>query len=312
MRRYISQGFILLLVALLLCACEQKPLTVAEVSEAFWLAVVSDKPGDVVAHSTLPSKESYDQFDREWQDLSPVIGQIVINGKYARVDTQVSKADAQPMEILHVVTYLVNTEQGWKVDYQRTADAVRASGTVVDFFGRVTSIGQEVQRQLEASSETAATQLTAFVAQLEQVAGEYQRQTGKAVDDAAARMRGLLEEFARSLEEAIDELDKSDDTGNGATGAGSTEIKESVEALQSSSDALNDPSIESIAGTAQQLIAVMEKLARISDQKLQRYTQRWEQLAKEFRAELVNLVAVFSGANLQENEAQQQATPAKP
>lgn len=312
MRRYIIQGFSLLLAALLLYACEQKPLTVAEVSEAFWLAVVSDKPGDVVAYSTLPSTENYDKFDREWQGLSPVLGQIVINGEYARVDTQASKEDAQPMDVLHFVTYLVNTEQGWKVDYQRTADAVRASGTVVDFFGRVTSIGQEIQRQVKASSESAATQLTAFVAQLEQVAGEYQQQTGKAVDDAAVRMRGLIGEFARSLEEAIDELDEPDDTGNGAAGAGSAEIKASVEALQSSSDALNEPSIESIASTAQQLIAVMEKLARISDQKLQRYTLRWEQLAEEFRSELVNLVAVFSGANLQEKEALQQAAPEKP
>lgn len=316
MHHHMFQIISLLLVAVLLAACEKKPVTVSEVSEAFWQAVITDAPDDVVAYSTLQSAEGYDRFGRQWQGLTLSWGRIVIDGDAARVDTQIAKPDAQATDTLYFVTYLVNTDAGWRVDYQKTADAVSVSGAVVDFVDRFTSLGKNIQRQVEVSSENAARQIAAFIGQLEQMAGDYQNQMDKAIDDAAGRMQGLLDEFVRSLQEAVEELQESgDEVGQpGNTEASRSDIKESVEALQSSSDALKNPTIDSIANAGQQLITVTERLARLSDQKLQHYTQRWEQLAQEFTVELVNLIAVFTGVDQQEqeNEAQQQVAPEKP
>jgi len=314
MHRRVIQIFSLLLAGALLNACEQKPKSVSEVSEAFWQAVISDERDDVVAYSTLQDSEGYDHFGRGWKDLSPTFGQIVINGDVARVETQIAKPDAQPTDTLYFKTYLVNKDEGWRVDYQRTADAVGVSGTVVDFVGQLTSLGQNIQRQVEASSDNAARQIAAFVGQLEQMSGDYQNQMGKAVDDAAGRMQGLLDEFTRSLEEAVEELQEPGDEAGQPddTEASRSDIKKSVEALQSSSDALKNPTIDSIASAGQQLATVTEKLARLSDQKLQHYMQRWEQLAEEFKVELANLIALFIGVDQPEHEAQQQAASEKP
>lgn len=313
MRRLVIQIFSLLLVGALLNACEQKPKSVPEVSEAFWQAVITDDRDDVVVYSTLQNSEDYDRFGRVWKDLAPTFGQIVINTDVARVETQIAKQDAQSSETLYFETYLVNKGEGWRVDYQRTADAVSVSGAVVDFVERFTSLGKNFQRQVEASSESAARQIAAFVGQLEQMAGEYQNQTNRAIDDAAGRMQGLLDEFVRSLEEAVEELQEPGDQAGqpGGAEANRSDIKESVEALQSSSDALKNPTLDSIASAGQQLIIVTQKLARLSDEKLQHYTQRWEQLAEEFMAELANLVALFIGVDQPENEAQQQTAPEK-
>jgi len=287
----------LLLVAFLLTACEKKPATVAEISETFWQAVIADAPDDVVAYSTLQSAEGYNNFGRQWQGLTLSLGQIVINGDAAQVETQIAKPDAQAAEILYFLTYLVKTDAVWRVDYKRTADAVNVSGAVVDFVGQFTSLGKNIQRQVEASSENVARQLSDFVDQLEQVGGEYRNRADKAVDEAAARMGRLLDEFASSLEEAMKEMEDSADTD-----ASRSQMKESVESIQSSSEALKNPGIESIAGTAKQLITVMEGLARLSDQQLQHYRQRWEQLAEEFRVELLNLLTLFAGVVEQPQE----------
>ncbi len=313
MRRRVIQIFSLLLVGALLNACEQKPKSAPEVSEAFWQAVITDDSDDVVAYSTLRDIEGYDRFGREWRDMATSWGKIVIDGDVAQIDTEVSRPAEKPTDLLYFVTYLVNTDEGWRVDYQRTADAVGVSGAVVDFVGQLTSLGQNIQRQVEASSESAARQIAAFVGQLEQMAGDYHNQMDKTIDATGGRMQGLLDEFVRSLEEAVEELQEpGDEVGQpGNTEASRSDIKESVEALQSSSDALKNPTIESIASAGQQLIIVTEKLARLSDQKLQHYVQRWEQLAEEFKAELANLIALFIGVDQPENKAQQQAAPEK-
>jgi uncharacterized protein YjbJ (UPF0337 family) len=314
MRHRVIQIFGILLVGVLLNACEQKPKSVPEVSEAFWQAVITDDRDDVVAYSTLQSAEGYDHFGRQWQGLTLSGGRIVIDGDAARVDTQIAKPDAQATDTLYFVTYLVNTDAGWRVDYQKTADAVSISGAVVDFVGQLTSLGKTIQHQVEASSDNAARQITAFVGQLEEMSGDYQNQMGTAIDDAAGRMQGLLDEFVRSLQEAVEELQEpGDEVGQPEdTEASRSDIKESAEALQSSSDALKNPTIDSIVSAGQQLILVTQKLARLSDQKLQHYMQRWEKLAEEFMVELANLIAVFTGVDQQENEAQQQVAPEKP
>ncbi len=312
MRRRVIQIISLLLVGALLSACEQKPKSAPEVSEAFWQAVITDDSDDVVAYSTLQSVEGYERFDREWRDMATTWGKIVIDGDVAQIDTEISKSGGEHADVLYFVTYLVNTDEGWRVDYQRTAEAVSVSGAVVDFVGQLTSLGQNIQRQVEASSESAVRQIAAFVGQLEQMAGEYQKQTNKAIDATAGRMQRLLDEFVRSLEEAVKELQEPGDEGGQPGDTERSDIKESVAALQSSSDALKNPTIDSIASAGQQLILVTEKLARLSDEKLQHYMQRWEQLAEEFMVELANLVAVFTGVDQPGEQTQKTRTDDNP
>jgi hypothetical protein len=292
----------LLFAALLLTSCEKKPVTVEEVSSVFWQAVIANDKDAVVAYSTLQGTAEYDAFSRRWEKMTPSLGAQYIDGDQAQVDTRITMPDAAAAGPLEFVTYLVKGEKGWRVDYARTAEAVRVSGAVADFVSRVTSLGENIQRQLEASSADMASRLTLFVDQLDKLSGHYQQRTDKAIDAAAASMGRLLEEFTASLQQAIEELDQS--PGGDASRA---QLKESAESLQSSSETLANPSIDSIASTGQQLVIVSDKLAHLSDQKLQHYRRRWEQLAEEFRQELASLVALLAGAQPSaEKQLQQQ------
>jgi hypothetical protein len=256
----------------------------------------------VLAYSTLQSTAGYDAFSRGWEKMTPSLGAQFIDGDQAHVNTRITTSDATAASPLEFVTYLVKSEDGWKVDYARTAEAVRISGAVVDFVSRVTSLGENIQRQLEASSADIASRLTLFVDQLDKLSGHYQQHADQAIDAAAASMGRLLEEFTTSLEEAIEELDQA--PGGDAS---RSQLEESAESLQSSSEALQNPSIETIASTGQQLVIVSDKLAQLGDQKLQHYRRRWEQLAEEFRQELASLAALLAGAQpLPEKQLQQQ------
>ena len=290
----------LLLAAVLLVSCEKKPATVEEVSTAFWQAVIANDEDAVVANSTLQSAAEFDAFSRAWENMTPSLGAQFIDGDQAQVNTRIGMSAAAASS-LEFVTYLVKHENGWRVDYTRTAEAVRISGAVVDFVSRMTSLGENVQRQLEASSADIASRLTLFVDQLDKLSGHYQQRADQAIDQAAASMGRLLEEFTASLQQAVEELDQS----NGGD-ASRSQLEESAESLQSSSEALQNPSIDTIASTGRQLVIVSDKLARLSDQKLQHYRRRWEQLAEEFRQELASLVALLAGAQAPPEQQLQQ------
>jgi hypothetical protein len=281
----------LLLLATLLTGCGKKAETVPEVTKVFWDAVITDDSDDALEYSTLDSEEQFDRYNRDWLNMTPSWGQIVIDGDEARVNTQVSTPDGTGAGMLFFVTYLVKSDQGWIVDYERTGKGVGASGAVVDFVDKITTLGDDIQKQVEQTSENVAIEMTTIVEQLDRMTEEYQEQADKAIADTADSMRKLLDEFSESLEKAIEDLQ-----GPGVTEAETrAEMEQSVEQLQSSSNELKNPSLDAIANSGQQVIDVTEKLARSSNEKLEKYSAQWEHILEQFELEMEKLVARFSG-----------------
>jgi vacuolar-type H+-ATPase subunit F/Vma7/low affinity Fe/Cu permease len=285
MNRKLIQITSILLLALMLSACGKKAETVPEVSKAFWDAVIANDE-----YSTLENEEEFDRFGREWQNMLPSWGQIVIDADEARVNTQVSTPDGTGAGMLFFVTYLIKTDDGWVVDYERTGKGVSASGVVVDFVDKITTLGEDIRRQFEKTSENVAIEMATIVEQLDQMTEQYQDQADSAIESTANSMRKLLDEFADSLEKAMEEIQ-----GPGITETNQTDMKESVDRLQSSSKELANPSLDAIANSGQQVIVVTEKLARITDEKLDKYAEQWEKILVQFEAEMERLIAHFNG-----------------
>lgn len=279
----------LILAAVLVTGCGKKAETVPEVTKVFWDAVIANDADDAVEYSTLESEEQFDRFGREWQNMLPSWGQIVMDGDEARVNTQISTPDGTGAGMLFFVTYLVKSDEGWIVDYGRTGKGVGASGAVVDFVDKITTLGEDIQKQIETTSENVAIEMTTIVEQLDQMTQQYQAQADKAIADTADSMRRLLDEFSASLEKAIDDLQGPD------TEEIRNEMEQSVEQLQSSSNELKDQSLDAIANSGQQVIDVSEKLARISNETLDKYSAQWEDIINQFESELEKLVTHFSG-----------------
>jgi hypothetical protein len=280
----------LLLAAVLLGACAKKPETVSDVSKAFWDAVIQNDSGPAVAYSTLENADGFDRFGRDWHNMIPSWEQIIIDGDEARVNTQVSTPDVTGAGMLYFVTYLVKTPDGWKVDYERTGRGVRASGAVVDFVDRITTMGEDIQRQFEQASENVAIGMGAAVEQLDRMTEEYQDEAGKAIDDTANSMRQLLDEFSRSLEKALEDLQ-----GPGLTQTNRTDMQDAVNRLQSSSRELDHPSLDAIANSGQQIIIVTDKLSRISNEKIRTYAAEWNRILAQFDTELKKLITGLTG-----------------
>lgn len=290
MNRKLIQIISIFFLAIMLSACGKKAETVPEVSKAFWDAVITNDVDDAVEYSTLESDEDFDRFERDWQNMIPSWGQIVIDADEARVNTQVATPDGTGAGMLFFVTYLVKTNDGWIVDYERTGKGVSASGVVVDFVDKITTLGEDIRRQFEKTSENVAIEMATIVEQLDQMTEQYQDQADSAIESTANSMRKLLDEFADSLEKAMEEIQ-----GPGITETNQTDMKESVDRLQSSSKELANPSLDAIANSGQQVIVVTEKLARITDEKLDKYAEQWEKILVQFEAEMERLIAHFNG-----------------
>ena len=287
----------ILFAALVLAGCAKKPETVTEVSKAFWGAVITDDAGDVVEYSTLDSEEQYDRFGRDWKGMIPSPGQVVIDGDRARVNTQVAAPDTGDADMLYFVTFLVRTPDGWKVDYDKTARAVHASGAVVDFVDRITGLGQDIQRQFEHTSENIAIQMNAVVEQIDRMTEEYQDHAREAIDDTAASLQRLLDQLIASLNKAVEDL-------QGPEGeVQRKQLEESIDRLQSSSREMANPSLDAIANAGQQVIAVAGKLARLSKDKLQQYGEEWNRILDQFDAELTRFIDAYTAS---EDEARSQ------
>ena len=291
MNKRLFQIITLLLIALVLGACAKKPETVTEVSKVFWSAVISNDAGDAVEYSTLESAEQFDRFGRQWQNMIPSWGQVVIEGDQARVNTQVSAPDASDADMLYFVTYLVKTADGWKVDYDRTAKAVRAAGAVVDFVDRIATIGEEIQHQFDETSENLAIQMTAVVDQIDRMTEDYQDRAGQAVDRAAGNIRQLLDQLSASLKRAMEDLKDPDDSQL------RKQIEDSIDRLEASSREMVNPSLDAIANAGKQVITVADELMTASEGRLKQYAEEWNRILDQFDQELSRFIDAYTSSD---------------
>src|SRR5690554_4635113 len=115
--------FPLLALSVLFAGCTG-PESPQEVSEAFWQAVLKADANDASEYSTLVDEAAFDSFERNWDNVQVEWGRVVIDDHLATVATTLSGVQGRE-EALETVTYLVQKNGDWLVDYYRTGDALK-------------------------------------------------------------------------------------------------------------------------------------------------------------------------------------------
>ena len=141
-------------VLTLLTAC-MGPQTPQEVAAAFWEGVTLDDAGDIVEYSTLDSVDGYDRFSRDdWSGVGVSWGKVVIDGREAKIETQLSYPGRAGDDKLTFPTHLVREGDRWLVDYRRTADEFRANAALDSIVQQVGAIGRKISSQFGRASRT--------------------------------------------------------------------------------------------------------------------------------------------------------------
>ena len=186
------------IIGFLLSSC-QSPETPQQVTQNFWQAVIEDKPDEVVKYSTLVDAKDYDRFSMSWVGFRPSLGKITIENNNASVISQFTPATGADLKERKLTTYLVMQNEEWKVDYQKTRDAIKTD-KAGGLFENLNQIGKDLQKLLENSADE-------FNVEMEQL-GEKLKELSDQVESGAAEG---AEKFADELEKSIKELEESID-----------------------------------------------------------------------------------------------------
>lgn len=146
---------------ILLSGC-QSLKTPDQVTQKFWQAVANEDLMTAKLYVSNDTKGLLQSIDPAFKDASFLIGQIVINADQARVETTANKTD---QTTAHFTTYLVQEDQHWKIDYQRTHREL--SGRLFNgLFKSLENIGKSLNEQLEQQVPQLEKEMESFGQQL--------------------------------------------------------------------------------------------------------------------------------------------------
>ena len=185
-------------LGLLLSAC-QSPDTPQQVAQHFWQAVIEDRPDAAAEYSTLQNAGNYDRFSLNWSGFQPSFGKIIIDNDRSTVESTFLPPAGQEEKARKLTTYLVLQAEEWKVDYQKTGEALIPK-KAANLGERLNRLGKTLSEQLDNSADELNTEL-------EQLGDKLEDLTDRIGDEAA---RGL-ESFSIELEKSLEELEKSID-----------------------------------------------------------------------------------------------------
>lgn len=204
MTRKIQYLIVAILIGFLLSSC-QSPETPQQVAQHFWQAVIEDKPERVVEYSILVDVKDYDRFSMNWNGFQPSWGKITIENNNASVESRFTPPTAADSKERKLITYLVMQNEAWKVDYQKTRDAMKKD-KAASLFEKLNQIGKALQEQLENSADELNIELEQLGEKLQELSDQVESDAAEGVEKFADE----LEKSIKQLEESIDRALKDD------------------------------------------------------------------------------------------------------
>ncbi|WP_417567402.1 hypothetical protein [Marinobacter sp.] len=277
MTRSPLQGLITALVFAFLAGCSS-PESPQEVAAAFWQAMAENDASDVVEFSTLTESAEFDGYKRNWTNAVPSFGRVVIDGTEATIVTRLPAESGSEGERLELVTYLIREPDGWLVDYQRTGEAILNPSPLRGIMGELNKLGEKLSKSFSSSSDDFEASMDEFARSFEAYSAEINRQAQDAMEDFGDTLQDAMKELKESLEEALKE-DRQ------APPEDRVILEQAAHDLDTKGEALDEPTMETLADASHTLAETGERLSRLSDGTFSRYQDEWEAKLAEIRAE---------------------------
>jgi ElaB/YqjD/DUF883 family membrane-anchored ribosome-binding protein len=182
-----------------------KPETPQQVAAEFWQAMAANDANDVADLSTLANTSEFDTFKRDWLNTLPDFGRVVIDGSKATIVTILPAENATAGERRDVLTYLVQQNDQWLVDYQRTREAVTSRSPLGGLKSDISKLREQFDDAVGRSSEQISEQMD----QLVQDFKVYSDEAGKKAEEALETLGESLENFRKQIKESLDEAQKN-------------------------------------------------------------------------------------------------------
>ncbi len=267
------------------CSAPKTPL---EVTQAFWEAVVQDDAEAIAKYSTLTDASQYDRFARDWRNMQPVWGQIVITGDTAKVESTLTHVASPEHDDRRFYTYLINRGDAWQVDFERTADTIR-DNPFTQLISALDRIGETISDEWAASSEKLDAEMERLSEQFEQYVDTIGTQASESVQRFSEALRRRLHGLAESVERALKELQQQLSNEDRRT------LTEVANDLRASGDALAEPSVVAMADGGRQIGLARQRLQATDDEVLGRYKETWRDWGRVLEADLRRLVEELAG-----------------
>lgn len=268
------------LAALLLSACGG-PETPQEVSEAFWQAVVEGDAGDVSDYSTLVDGAAFDHFGRDWKGAVVIPGRVVIDDSSARIDIRLQGVDKTAGDIA-AVTYLVQKDGEWLVDYYRTGDALVQKPVWSGLASQLEQLGQDLQARWARQSDELAVEL-------DRMRQELQKQAEATTERWAELGKEYGQELSRELERLSKSLTEALRQNPSASPEDRRKLNESVNRLEASQQGLEDPQLAELLNSTRVAVETQLNFEQL-DTRFDRYKADWREQVAEIRQGLARFV----------------------
>lgn len=262
--------------AVILVAACSKPNTPQDVASAFWQAMADNDTSDVVEYSTLGSDKGYDSFERDWADVVPSFGRIVIDGTEATIVTRLPAENAGGNERREVMTYLVETQGQWLVDYERTGEAIMNPSPFSDLVGQISELSDRITASFSSSSDDMEQRLSDMARELEVYSNDVARRADKAVNEYGQELRDYMEELEESVNRALEENRQAPESDRKT-------LEQAAKDLESGSEELAEPTLEALANATHTLTETGQRLAEVSSESLERNRDEWAVKLREIR-----------------------------
>ena len=210
---------ILIAIALFaLAACVQKQ-TPEEVTHGFWQAVIDNDLDAARKLTTRDSRKNLNLLDNREKRLKAVeVGTATITAEKATVPTTlIGDAEGRRTRV-ELTTYLRKEDEKWRVEGERTVNALLASSLeslLQNLTGDLTQIG-------DAFNQAVTSGLQEFLGQLQKDVPAIKQELGRLTDEEKARtlgqelgtlfsqgLRDAMREFSKGLDDLEKELEKA-------------------------------------------------------------------------------------------------------
>ncbi|MDK8463069.1 hypothetical protein [Marinobacter sp. SS13-12] len=267
----------LLSLVLAVAAGCSKPETPQEVAAEFWQAMAEDDAGAVAELSTLADPSTFDGFARDWFETVPDFGRVIIEEREATIVTRLPSADGASGERREVITYLVNLNGDWLVDYDRTGKAIMNPSPLDGLMGEINRLGERLSATFSQSSDDLALRMDAMAREFETYSDEASRRAEKVMEDYGRALQEFMEELEKSIEEALEDHQQAPARDRSA-------LQQTAADLNQSRDRLDEPDFDAFADSSRALAEAGARLSRLSDESYKSYQQTWEAKLDEISA----------------------------
>ena len=200
--------FILLLLAVINASCTQQ-LTPQKVAREFWVALEQGNPQGVKRHIRATDVLALGSLDEVLPIVSFELERTIIEMDIATIDTTVIINADRPLQF-PLKTYLVLEDDRWKVNYEKTVNAVETAAKLATVIGKVHEFGDALQEGIDRSMG----QLEATLPQIEQELSRFEEQIKQHLPELSKRLEG----FSHELDKAITPAPKTERDENETEG----------------------------------------------------------------------------------------------